>query len=129
MTNNEICNAAISLSGEVLPAGSTDYVARAPYLLALIYTECAPLDDLYRAAHGMDANGWTPCVSVEPKDTFPLSEIFSAPASYALAAMLTIDENAELSEAMYKRFASLLEAIRSGIPAVAVPITDRYGLR
>ncbi len=128
MTNRDIFNAAVYLAGETVPAGNADYEIRSASLLALIYTECAALDAAYRSANGLDADEQTPRVSVSLSDPFPLCEVFSAPAAYALAALLTLDENAELSKTMDLRFSSLIEQIRRGIPAATEPITDIYRL-
>ena len=126
MTNRDICDAAIRLSGETTPEDNADYLSRSASLLALVYTECAPLDDAYRIANNMDPRVWSPCVLVTLTDLFPLADVFSAPAAYALAALLTLDENGELSAAMYQRFASLLVDIRRGLPAKAEAIVDVY---
>ncbi len=126
MTNLDICNAAVRLSGELAPETQPDYLARSVSLLALVCTECLPLDDAYRAANGLEARDWSPRVSILLTDPFPLCDVFSAPAAYALAALLTLDENGELSAAMYARFASLLADIRRGLPAKSEPIADVY---
>lgn len=126
MTNRDVYNAAIALAGEVAPDGSSDYQIRSTALLALVYTECADLDTRYRLANGIDGGGWTPAVSVDLAAAFPLCPVFSGPAAYALAALLTVDENSTLSGSLYGRFASQMETIRRAIPCSAAPITDRY---
>ena len=126
MTNHDICVAAIKLAGETAPEDCPDYLTRSSAILALVFTECAALDASYREAHGKEESGWTPCVSVDLSAAFPLSEIFSAPVTYALAALLVVDENDELSGTLFTRFAALMNEIRRGISAKSVPITDRY---
>ena len=128
LTNQDVCNAAIFLSGETIPAGNTDYTARAPALLALIYNECLPLDTAYRVANHLQNGTWTPAVTVGLAQSFPLCDVFSSPVSYALAALLTIDENQELSNVMQNRFSSLMDEIRRTIPASHEPIKDVYHL-
>lgn len=128
MTNRDICDAAIRLAGETVPSDNTDYLSRATSLLATVCAECFDLDAAYRVANDLDANTWTPCVSVDLTAAFPLCDIFSTPAAYALASLLTLDENQSLSSAMLSRFSSFLKEIRQGLPAKPEPITDVYHL-
>ena len=128
MTNRDICNAAIRLAGETTPTGVPDYLSRATSLLAVICSECASLDAAYRTAHDLEDGSWVPCVSVDLDAAFPLCDLFSAPAAYGLAALLTLDENSALSETLYARFATFIGEIRQEIPAKSHPVTDVYHL-
>ncbi|MBQ3639592.1 MAG: hypothetical protein II955_03640 [Clostridia bacterium] len=128
MTNRDICNAAIRLAGETAPADVPDYLSRATSLLAVVCSECASLDAAYRRAHDLDDGTWIPCVSVNVDAEFPLCDVFSSPAAYGLAALLTLDENSTLSEALYARFASFIGEIRRELPAKPHPVTDVYHL-
>lgn len=128
MTNQNICDAAITLCGEMPSAATGDYTARSFTVLALIYDQCLPLDNAYRAAHGAEPSAWTPCVTIGPDEDFPLSDVFIPAVSYALAALLVTDENGELSNLFYGRYVAALAEIRRLIPAAPEPITDRYHL-
>lgn len=128
MTNLDICNAAITLCGEVPATATADYSSRSFTLLALIYNQCLPLDNAYRASHAMEPCSWTPGVLIDPTEDFPLSEVFISAVSYALGALLVTDENSELSNLFYSRYLAGLDEIRRLIPAAPGPIVDCYHL-
>ena len=127
MTNQDICNAATYLCGEI-PANATDYAARAVPALALIYNDCAALDTAYRKSHDLPDSTWVNSAAVNMADLFPLADVFVSAVTYALGSMVVVDENAELSNLLYARFVADLDEIRRMIPAVPEPIADHYHL-
>ena len=129
MTHNDIIKSAISICGEQPPLAGGDYTTRAFTLLALIYNQCAPLDAVWRQTHNLPEGTWTPNTELDSLNgDFPLSDIFLSVVPFALASLLVVDEDAELSKQFYARHVAGLADIRRMIPASAEPIADRYHL-
>ncbi len=129
MLFQELYDAAVQLVAED-PSHDTseDYEERASYILATFCSQCAEADRLYRLANGL-GNQSTQAVTYVPlSNTFPLSDRFAPAATYYLSAMLTVDENEELSEKFFALYADALASIRASLPATAEKIGDRYGL-
>ena len=127
MTHNDIIKSAITISGELQVNATGDYTVRAFTLLALLYDQCLPLDRVYRQANGLPESSWTPDTEIHNEnDDFPLADVFLGIIPYALASLLVIDENTELSNLLYARYVAGLSEIRKAIPASVEPTVDRY---
>ena len=124
MTYREILNSSIRMVGESDENGNaSDYEERASYLLATFYTECAPLDKKYRLANGMSTVSYVATTCVDLENVFPLCDAFSPAATYYLAAMLVLEENEDMSEALFARYSDALAALTA---ASCKPIVNRY---
>lgn len=129
MTHNDVIESAITLAGEIYGVAGDDYSIRSRPLLALIYNQCDPLDRLWRQENHLPESTWTPCTTIQnTSGDFPLSDAFLVPVPYALAALLTLDENPELSKFLYANYVETLAEIRRRIPAKVEKIADRYQL-
>ena len=125
MTNGEICETAIRLAGETTASDCPDYASRSERLLALIYRSLAPLDRDIRIAKGLDEQGTLPG-SALPGGTFPLTDDLAPATSFLLASLLTIDENATLSEVMQSQFETAIADVRAHIPMKSAPTHNVY---
>ncbi|MBE6529242.1 MAG: hypothetical protein E7680_01400 [Ruminococcaceae bacterium] len=129
MTHDDIIQSAISVSGELPLSASGDYSVRAVSLLALIYNQCIPLDKIWRQVNGLPESTWIPDTKLHDlTGSFPLSDVFLGIVPFALASLLVIDEDTELSKQYYSRYLAGLAEIRRMIPASTEPIADRYHL-
>ena len=125
MTNGEICETAIRLAGETSASECPDYADRSESLLALICRSLAPLDRDIRDAKGLNAQGTIPDPAL-PEGTFPLTEELAPAAAFQLASLLTVDENASLSETMRSRFEEAIADVRARIPMKSGQTRDVY---
>ena len=106
-----------------------DYVTRGQFLLASFVVKYASLDAVWRKTHGMEPKEIdTDMASVNPRDEFPLCDIFAPIATDYLASGLVIDENEEMSDKFFDRYITGVMEIRNSLPAEQAPIVDRYGL-
>ena len=129
MTLREITNAAIALVCEDPDIIDTDdYRDRATYILPTFCGHCSASDDRYRAANAMSPKSAFSAVFMELEETFPLADAFIAPATYYLAAMLTVDENEDLSDRFFALYTDAVATLEAGLPAVSEKIADRYAL-
>ena len=127
MKIKEIYTSALHLIGEDDSAEeNADYEERAPYLIAAFCGEAEATDAQYRKAHGLPAAEPFSYISIELEMDFPCSDRFANAAAAYLAAMLIIDENAELSDKLFDRYSSIMSTIYSEIPAVIEKITQKY---
>ena len=127
MTCNDIYLAALRKFGDTAEEGrSEDYAERAPYILANVIADLSALDGQYRAMQGEQATPFTG-VRIELEDEFPLSDRFAGAVSDHLAAMLTVDEDGELSDTFFDKFCTAVAAITAEIPAERQKILDVYG--
>ena len=129
MTYRELFQSALAQVCESGDEGDiSDYEERAGYILASFCTRCASADKKYRAAHGIQGGNevYAACVALDGE--FPLCDVFTAAASHYLAAMLTIDENEEMSERFFALYSDAISALMGDLPASNERITDRYGL-
>lgn len=113
---------AIKLSGEILPASNADYLSRAPVMMAGIISGYVEADNAYRSAHGLEPNNWNYPANIQLPDRFPLSDVFIAAAAFELASLLTVDEDAVLSDVLRKRSEEHLRRIS----AVTEPVGQAY---
>ena len=121
----------ICLINETPSIGSidtADYETRSCYLLALFTNQQLPLDAAYRAANNLEAITQRSYSMVELDRFFPLVLNFAPAAVYYLAAMLVIDENAELSNRFFAQYLSEIELIRRSFPSRIEITKDQYGL-
>jgi len=129
MTLREITNAAISLLCEEPEIVDTeDYRDRAAYILPTFCGHCSALDDRYRQANAMSKKATFSSAYLDLEETFPLSDVFIAPATYYLAAMLSVDENEELSDRFFELYTDAVASVEAGLPTTVESISDRYAL-
>lgn len=129
MTYQELYDASLALVGEYgTNADTSDYLERAPFLLASGYSECTSLDAVYRRSTGIPSVPYPTVVCVTLSDPFPLAEVFALPVTYYLSAMLTIEESEELSDRFFSLYTDAMESIRASLTAKTESITDRYHL-
>ena len=111
MTNLELLNAATALVCEGVSDVPNDYSERAPYILAAFCTAASRAEKKHRLAYGLAQSTLTAKASLTMSATFPLLDIFAAPATYYLAAMLVIDENSDLAGKLMERCDDELDSI------------------
>ena len=129
MTLREITDAAIRLVCENPQDVSTeDYRERASYILPAFCGQCAASDDRYRLAHSMSTKVAVSAAYMELDELFPLADVFVAPATYYLAAMLVVDENEDLSDRFFALSTDALASVEATLPATSKAVSDRYGL-
>ena len=127
MTCKDIYLAALRKLGDTAEEERCeDYAERAPYILASVMADLSALNAQYCATRGEEATAFRG-VRVELEDAFPLSERFSGAVSDHLAAMLTVDEDSELSDTFFDKFCTAVAAITAEIPAERQKILDVYG--
>ena len=126
MQNRDIYISALRLIGEVAE-NNDDYMERAPYLLAAFCTESAETDIAYRREHSLDPRPRVSSVCIPLDTDFPCADRFATAAASYIAAMLVIDENAELSDRLFDRYCDIMATIQSEIPSRIEKIVDRYG--
>ena len=129
MTNQALYDAALRLASEVYAEGeNADYEERAEYLLGVLCLRYASLDEAYRTANGLEKASLPTLPHLPLSEEFPLCEVFSAPLSSALAALLVATESPSLANRLERLAADSLDAIRQAIPFQSERITDRYSL-
>lgn len=136
MTCKRIFDAALRLLDEAVTGAGEDetlvrdetaeLAERAPYILAAAVGEMREVDVAYRAANGLHDGIYADEVFLPLEERFPLSARFAHAAAFYLAAMLTADENPELSDTFFDRFCDAMATIRTSIPAVKSKIRDVY---
>ncbi len=127
MTNQDLYNAALRLASEVASVGeNADYEERAEYILGVLCLRYASLDRDYRLANGMKEATLPTLPHLSLAAQFPLCEVFAAPVSYALAALLVATESPALSDRLEHQADDALVAIRQAIPFQSERISDRY---
>ncbi len=131
MTYYDILDGAIAAVCEDVSANhmTEDYVTRGQFILASFVVQYASLDAAWRDSHGMETvTVDTNIASINPRDEFPLCDVFAPVAINYLAAALVIDENEEMSDKFFDRYITGVMDIRKALPAKQAPIIDRYGL-
>ena len=104
-TNNEIYLSALALIDENTAKGDTsDLAERAPYIIASFCATCKTLDKRLRERDSLEKQKSFSLIKQPLENEFPLCEALTAPAVTYLAAMLVIDENPSLSEALYDKY-------------------------
>ena len=126
MTCNEIYTVALGMVCESAQNNNTDYEERAPYLLAAFCSSCRALDTQYRHANGLDDAPDFSDSYIALEADFPLHRVFSSPAAAYLAAMLTVDENEEMSDRFCALYSDCLAQIQASLPCKVESIKNRY---
>ena len=111
MTNQDVCTLALRMTGECFPATANDYLSRSPALLVGVISSCINAENAYRAAKGISPIEWSAPANVVLGERFPLSDPLITPAAYELASLLTINEDAEISQTLHKRFEETLHQL------------------
>lgn len=131
MTYYDILDGAIAAVCEDVSTShmTEDYVTRGQFILASFVVQYASLDAAWRDSHGMETvTVDTNIASINPRDEFPLCDVFAPVAINYLAAALVIDENEDMSDKFFDRYITGVMDIRKALPAKQAPIIDRYGL-
>ena len=128
MTNQEIFNAALRMCCEGNYGNSyiKDYTERAPYILASFLTHTAELAQKYRRLHSLGDIAPFEGVSIELTEEFPVPSIFSSAAVFYLSAMLTIEENEEMSDKFFALCNDELSRIEDSLPMMTESIVNKY---
>lgn len=117
MTNQGIYDGALRMIAETGESGRTDdYEERAPYLLSAFFNENALTDRLYRQFASLPAQGSYSAAFAELDEEYPFCDRTVYAAECYLAAMLILDENQEISDKLYDRYACSMTAMREEIP-------------
>lgn len=128
MTNREIYDAALRTVCERGAVGDTeDYEERAPYLLAVLYSQLSALDAALREARGEEAGEDVTGVYVGLDEDCPLCDPLASVAVYYLSAMLVIDENEELYERLFALYTDAIASLQASFSCKPHPIVDVYG--
>ena len=128
MKNRDIYISALHLLGENADADENcDYEERAPYLIAAFCSEAATTDAAYREYKNLGEAPSVDIVSIPLDTDFPFTDRFVHAATLYLAAMLIIDENAELSDKLFDKYCDIMATIQSEIPAKIEKIAQKYG--
>lgn len=128
MTYQEILDAAMRIccEGSYSTNYIKDYTERAPYILASFLTHIAPLERKYRRAYALEEVPPFEGVTVALTDTLPLPSVFASSAVFYLSAMLTIEENEEMSDKFFAQCSDALSRIESNLPTTVEAIVNRY---
>ena len=128
MNNRDIYISALHLIGEKANSEENyDYEERAPYLLAAFCSDAGETDAAYRSYKKLGNTPSVDSVCIPLDEDFPFADRFVHAASLYLAAMLIIDENAELSDKLFDKYCDTMATIESEIPMKIEKITDKYG--
>ena len=127
MTNQEIYDAALRLVCETSdPNENPDYKDRAPYLISAICYRYAKIDETYRLVNGLDKQKLL-SVNCFPLTTqFPLSDIFAPPVSTAVAGLLVLGENQQMSQRLSDMAETMISEIKRAIPYQNEKIQSPY---
>ena len=117
MTVQEVYNAALTMACEgTEESGNEDYEARTPYLVAALCYRYSHLDVRYREAFGLEKQKLVDINHLPMAATFPLCDDFSPAVSTALAGLLVLSENPEMSERLLRLADTLIAELQSRIP-------------
>ena len=131
MTIQEVYDAALPMACEIEgESGNEDYETRTPYLVAALCYRYSHLDVRYREAFGLDKQRLVASNYLPLTATFPLCDDFSPAVSTALAGLLVLSENPEMSELLLRRADDLIAELqnRIQIPYQKEHITQVYNL-
>ena len=127
MKCTEILKRALRLLNEKGGADENDdYAERSPYILSSMFAEAARLDRNYRIANGLEAQPTISSVYTELDSSFPLCDRFASTAAFYLAAMLIVDDNADLSDTFYDKYCDSMASISSELTGKAEKIKNVY---
>ncbi len=105
---------------------NADYEERAPYILAVFCNEALALDEAMRKFTGQEEDISFDGIYLGLDDKFPLLPRFATLAALYLAAMLVLDDNAELSDKLYEKYEQGMRAVCDGMIGLNQSITDKY---
>ena len=127
MTNQEIFDAALRMCCEGNYSNSyvKDYTERAPYILASFLSHTASLVQKYRYVHRLEGEAFEG-VTVTLTESFAIPSVFSTAAVFYLSAMLTIEENEEMSDKFFALCNDELSRIEHSLPMTSEPIVNKY---
>ena len=115
MTNRDIFNNALVFIGESSTSENiADYEERAPYLLASFCSLTKATDKSLRKAEGLEEQPSFSPVVLSLSGTFPLCDRLSPIAAVYVAAMLVIDEDADLSDSLYDKYCDSIASLSAG---------------
>lgn len=127
MKLRSVYKTALKLIGEIdCSVSESELSERAPYIGAALCREAAALDRAYRKAFGISEVQEFEGLYLDLDANFPLADRFAPAAAYYMAAMLILDEDAELYEKLFERFCDALAAISAEIPFVKGSTADVY---
>lgn len=127
MKNRDIYISALHLIGEdVYEEQNDDYEERASFLLAAFCSETEATDAAYREYKKLGAAEKFSCVFLSLDADFPCCDRFANSAAFYLAAMLTIDNDTELSDKLFDRYCDSMAKIQSSIPSKIEKIAQKY---
>lgn len=132
MTIQEVFDAALAMACEVEgESANEDYKARTPFLVAALCYRHAPLDARYREVFGLEPQNLLATNYLPLGATFPLCDDFAPAVSTALAGLLTLSENPDMSEQLLSLSDNLIAELRGRIPPTPYQkesITQMYNL-
>ena len=126
MKNKEIYNRALALLGETAIDGvmtgnapngvsansyTSDYLVRAPYLIALIVSELSPLEAF------LD-NSDAPAVKTTPAaldDDLQVDSRFADAIAFRLAGLLVLNESREKADSLFDGYKTQIDAVRAAL--------------
>ncbi|MBQ9085591.1 MAG: hypothetical protein IJY47_00220 [Clostridia bacterium] len=127
MKNRDIYENALRLLAQSADSGENeDYEERAPFLIASFCTEAMELDRFLRESVGESPAAEFGKVWMELSEEFPLLERLAPIACLYVAAMLVLEENADLSDRLYDLYSQGISAIWNGITSVIDSIKEQY---
>ena len=126
MKNREIYALALAFLAECGDATDNgDYEERAGYLISAFCSEVLFVHKRFAESVGAAYPTDIP-MYLSPDDPFPLCERFASAAGAYLAAMLVLEEDAELSDKLFARYCDGIASICSGSPMQHEKIVNRY---
>ncbi len=127
MKIKEIYDQAIAIVGETYSVPNAEsYAERAPYLAAIFCCNAAATDRDFRSSHGLPTQNAFNEICLMPEDDFPLDARFASAGAYYIAAMLLLDENEELSDKLFEKYAEIMSAAVSETPFKKGKIKNTY---
>lgn len=128
MTNEEIYQSALHLAGEAETTDrpNADYRAHSGYFIAAMCRQCEPAENAYRTAKGLGKVTLPEGLAYSLTATFPLSAPLAAPVAFGVAALLTADENPDLSATLHDRFRQAIANLLRSLPMQPESIVQRY---
>lgn len=128
MKNRDIYGLALAILAENGdPIENGDYEERAGYLLSAFCTEVSAVNRAMCESLGEACPEEIP-IYLSLDESFLLKERFSGAAGMYLAAMLVLEEDAELSDKLFARYCDIVTSICAELPMRSERIADRYGI-
>ncbi len=94
--------------------------------MAVFCLEAKDCDDALRSFTGQEQSAGFDGIYIPLEDDFPLLDKLAAPAALYLAAMLILDDSAELSDKLYDKYSDAMSQIYSGICGVREDTVNSY---